>query len=66
MPIRFARLPTHALERAAHRLEQRIIEGSAKGSDIDVFVALASELGRRCALEAGTDRVLDGILDPRD
>ncbi len=51
-------IPTHLLEREATLLERRLIDGLASPADIDVFVMVAAELGRRS--------LYDQLVDPRD
>ena len=63
---RLSTLPTPALACEAQRLERRLIDGMAAGPEIDVYVAIASELGRRALLPAKLRTELDGVLDPRD
>lgn len=63
---RLSNLPTPALASEASRLEHRLIQGIAAAPEIDVFVAMASELGRRSLLPAKLRAELDGVLDPRD
>lgn len=59
-------LPTSALRRASRRLELRILEGRAGDRDIDLFVAMECEIGRRIAVHEALPGSLDGVLDPRD
>lgn len=66
MRYRLSSIPTQALQAVSRRLEARIIAGDAASSEIDVFVAIESELGRRIACRRALPESLDGILDPRD
>ncbi|HKI58367.1 MAG TPA: hypothetical protein VKA00_03990 [Trueperaceae bacterium] len=66
MRERLPTIPTEALEGASRRLELRIIAGRVADCDIDLFVAIESELGRRIALQNALPEALDAVLDPRD
>lgn len=66
MRERFSTIPTTALQGTSRRLELRIIDGSAADRDIDLFVAIESELGRRIVLCSTLADSLDAVLDPRD
>ncbi|HKI56490.1 MAG TPA: hypothetical protein VKB31_05010 [Trueperaceae bacterium] len=66
MPERLAIVPTATLQRVSRTLELRIIGGSATGRDIDVYVTIESELGRRIAVHGALPGSLDAVLDPRD
>lgn len=63
---RLPHVPTPQLAFETGRLERRLIDGIATGHEIDVYVALAGELGRRALLPDRRASELDGILDPRD
>ncbi len=66
MPNALANLPTPVLDREVRDLESKLVLGVAEGAEIDTFMILAGELGRRMTLARGSSIVLDGILDPRD
>lgn len=53
---------SQTLHEESQRLEHRIIDGGASDRDIDLFVLIACELGRRVAVLD----VLDAVVDPRD
>ncbi|MEJ2288177.1 MAG: hypothetical protein P8Y02_05925 [Deinococcales bacterium] len=63
---RLSTLPHHALVHETRKLELRLLNGVADGPEIDAFVALASELGRRAWRANELQCALDSILDPRD
>lgn len=66
MRDRLSTTPSPTLERASRRLEIRLIEGGARDRDVDVFVAIGAELGRRMACRNAPPASLDAVLDPRD
>lgn len=66
MRYRLASIPSQALQAVSCRLEARIIAGDAEADEIDAFVAIESELGRRIASLGILPDSLDGVLDPRD
>jgi hypothetical protein len=63
---RLSEFPTQALVYQSRRLELGIIAGGACDEDIDLFVAIESELGRRIALRGALPGILDAVVDPRD
>lgn len=66
MPNRFTHVPTYLLENEVQVLERKLLEGVAAAHEIEAFVVLAAEIGRRAALAGADSCVLDGIVDPRD
>ncbi len=62
MPDRLATYATDVLVAEARRLEQRLIQGSARADEIDTFVSLELEIAARDQQAL----VLDGVVDPRD
>lgn len=66
MPDGLRAIPTLTLRRQVHRLEQLLIAGSASPGDIDTYVLLGGELGRRALRLTASSERLDAVLDPRD